>query len=57
MDQYTQLSIERFPDGVALVKLNDPPLNLLNPTMLAELQKVFDEMDRDDTMRAVCTDP
>lgn len=53
MDQYTQLSIERFPDGVALVKLNDPPLNLLNPTMLAELQKAFDEMDRDDTMRAV----
>ena len=53
MDQYTQLSIEKFPDGVALVRLNNPPLNLLNHTMLTELQSAFDEMDRDDAMRAV----
>ena len=53
MSKYDQLSIERFPDGVALVKLNNPPLNLLNPGLLRELCELFQELDRDDAMRAV----
>ena len=53
MSQYNQLSIERFPDGVALVKLQNPPLNLLNPGLLTELCELFEELDKDDALRAV----
>lgn len=53
MGAYKLLSIERFPDGVVLMRLNNPPLNLLTPELLSELRNAFDELDGDDTMRAV----
>ena len=53
MGVHKLLSMERFDDGVVLMRLNNPPLNLLNPEMLTELQNAFGELDADDSARAV----
>ena len=53
MKEYKFLTMERFEDGVVLMTLNNPPLNLMTPDLLFELKEVFKELSEDDTMRAV----
>ena len=53
MKEYKLLTMERFDDGVVLMTLNNPPLNLMSPDLLFELRDVFKELSEDDTMRAV----
>jgi enoyl-CoA hydratase len=46
------LQVER--DGhVAIVKFNNPPMNVLNPQLGRELKGVVDELSTDDSVRAV----
>lgn len=53
MNEYTLLKIQRFDDGVALVTMDRPPLNLMSPDMLYELRDALVELSADDSMRAV----
>ena len=53
MNEYKLLTMERFDDGVVLMTLNNPPLNLMSPDLLFELRDAFKELSEDDTMRAV----
>lgn len=53
MKEYKLLEIKQFDNGVALVTLARPPLNLLSPDLLMELTEAFDELAADDNMRAV----
>ena len=53
MKEYKLLTMERFDDGVVLMTLNNPPLNLMTPDLLFELRDVFKELSADDTTRAV----
>ena len=53
MNEYKLLKMERFNDGVVLMTLNNPPLNLMTPDLLFELRDAFSELGDDPTMRAV----
>jgi enoyl-CoA hydratase len=53
MSEYTLLKIQRFEDGVALVTLDRPPLNLMSPDMLYEVRDALVELGNDDTMRCI----
>lgn len=53
MKEYKLLKMERFDDGVVLMTLNNPPLNLMSPDLLFELRDVFEELSKDVDMRAV----
>ena len=53
MKEYSLLKLERFDDGVVLMTLNNPPLNLMSPDLLFELRAAFKELSEDMTMRAV----
>lgn len=53
MNEYKMLKIQRFDDGVALVTLDNPPLNLMSPDMLYEVRDAVTELGDDDTMRAI----
>lgn len=53
MNEYKLLKIQRFDDGVALITLDNPPLNLMSPDLLYALRDALVEMSADDTMRAV----
>ena len=53
MKEYTLLKIQRFDDGVALVTLDRPPLNLMNPDLLYETRDALKELADDDTMRCI----
>lgn len=53
MSEYTLLKVQRYDDGVALVTLDRPPLNLMSPELLYELRDALVELAADDTMRAV----
>ncbi len=44
---------ERRPDGVAIVTLNNPPLNLQTLGLMRELERAIMELDGDDGIRAV----
>jgi enoyl-CoA hydratase len=44
---------ESRPDGVALVRLNRPPLNPLSSALLAELREVADALGADASVKAV----
>jgi enoyl-CoA hydratase len=49
---YESLLIEK-EEGVAIVKLNRPPVNSLNVKAYTELYHAFDELDKDDSVQAV----
>ncbi len=53
MNDYKLLNVRRFDDGVALVTLNNPPLNLMSPDLLYELRDCVTELGDDDTMRCI----
>ena len=53
MNEYKLLKIRRFDDGVALITLDNPPLNLMSPDLLYALRDALVELSADDTMRAV----
>lgn len=53
MSEFTLLKIQRFPDGVALVTMDRPPLNLMSPEMLYEVRDAVTELGDDDTMRCI----
>ena len=53
MSEYTMLKIQRFDDGVALVTLDRPPLNLMSPELLYETRDALIELANDDTMRCI----
>lgn len=53
MKEYKLVKIDRFDDGVALVTLQNGPLNLMSPDLLFELRDLFQELSDDVTMRAV----
>ena len=53
MKEYKLLTMERFDDGVVLMTLNNPPLNLITPDLMFELRDALNELSADDTMRAV----
>ena len=53
MKEYKLLTIQRFEDGVALVTLNNPPLNLMSPDLLYEVRDCVTELGDDDTMRCI----
>lgn len=53
MNEYKMLNIQRFDDGVALVTLDNPPLNLMSPDMLYEVRDAVVELAADDTMRCL----
>lgn len=53
MNEYKMLKVQRFDDGVALVTLDRPPLNLMSPEFLYETRDVMVELSDDDTMRAI----
>ena len=53
MSEYTMLKIQRFDDGVALVTLDRPPLNLMSPDLLYETRDALVELGNDDTMRCI----
>ena len=52
MKEYTTLSCEK-KDGIAVVTMNRPPLNLLTYSLLKDLWNVIDELDADKDMRVV----
>ncbi len=45
--------VDRRDTGVALVMLNNPPLNIVTLGLAAELKDVFRKIDRDDDVRCV----
>jgi enoyl-CoA hydratase len=49
---YEYLTIEK-EEGVAVVKLNRPPVNSLNVDAYRELYNAFDELDKDSSVNAV----
>ncbi len=49
---YTTFS-RQDADGVARIVFNNPPLNLVTPTMIAELTRLLDELRADDAVRVV----
>ena len=53
MREYKLLTIDRKENGVLLVTLNRPPLNLMSPDLLFELKDFFNEANADDTLRAI----
>ncbi len=53
MNEYKLLKLQRFDDGVALVTLDNPPLNLMSPDMLYELRDTLVALGNDDTMRSI----
>ena len=53
MNEYSLLKLERFDDGVVLMTLDRPPLNLMNTDLLFELRDAFEELSADPDMRAV----
>lgn len=53
MKEYNLLKMERFDDGVVLMTLNNPPLNLMTPALLQELSEATQELSDDDTMRCI----
>ena len=50
--QYETLQVER-QDGVAVISISNPPMNVINLTMGLELDSVLDELAGDDSVRAV----
>lgn len=53
MNEYKMLKIQRFEDGVALVTMDNPPLNLMSPELLYEVRDALVELGEDDTMRCI----
>ena len=53
MKEYDLLKFERFDGGVMLITLNNPPLNLMTPALMQQLNDALKELSADDTMRAV----
>lgn len=53
MKEYKLVKIDRFDDGVALLTLQNGPLNLMSPDLLFELRDLFQELSDDVDMRAV----
>ena len=47
MSEYKLLTMEHFDDGVVLVTLNNPPLNLMSPDLLFELRDAFKELSEE----------
>lgn len=52
MPDYTTLRIE-VADAVAAVTFDNPPLNLVSPTMIEELDRLFEQLRGDDRVRVV----
>ena len=53
MKEYKLLKIDRYENGVLLVTLDRPPLNLMSPDLLFEIKDFFNEVNSDDTLRAI----
>lgn len=53
MKEYQFIKTERLDNGVIVLTLNRPPLNLISPAVLYELKSLFTELNEDDTLRAV----
>lgn len=53
MKEYDLLKLERFDDGVVLIRLNNPPLNLMTPALMQQLCDALQELANDNDMRAV----
>lgn len=53
MSETKLLHVERFDDGVALVTMDNPPLNLMSPTMIYTLRDTLLELGNDKDMRAI----
>lgn len=49
---YETLTVE-YPDGIAVITLNRPPVNAVNLTMQLELREVFDRFDENTSVGAV----
>ena len=47
------IDINTVADGVIAVRLDRPPVNALNPTFLAEIDRVFEALSADEAVRAV----
>lgn len=52
MPDYTTLRCD-VTDGVAAVILDNPPLNLVSPKMIEELDQLFEQLRDDDRVRVV----
>jgi enoyl-CoA hydratase/carnithine racemase len=53
MKEYDLLKLEHFDDGVVLISLNNPPLNLMTPALMQQLCDALQELANDNAMRAV----
>lgn len=53
MKEYSLLKLDRFDDGVVLMTLNNPPLNLMTPELMFELRDAYQELSDDPDIRAV----
>ena len=53
MKEYKLLKTQQFDDGVVLIELNNPPLNLITPDMQMELRSIFKELSDAPETRAV----
>jgi enoyl-CoA hydratase len=49
----TYISTERLGDAVALVTIDNPPMNALSSALLEELEAEIDALDADDGVRAI----
>jgi enoyl-CoA hydratase/carnithine racemase len=47
------INLETLAEGVIGLQLDRPPVNALNPTFLAEMHRVLEELTADDAVRAV----
>jgi len=52
MAEYQYLNLS-FEENVAIVTLNNPPVNSLKTDLLKELEQVFDELEKNEQVRAV----
>lgn len=48
-----KVHLETVDGGVTIARLDRPPVNALNPEWLAEIESVFEALERDDSVRAV----
>ena len=53
MSEYNLLKIQKFADGVALVTMDNPPLNLMSPEMIYQVRDALLEMGNDKAMRCI----
>jgi len=53
MNQYSMIDTKVYDNGVVLLTLNKPPVNAICHELLNQIRALFEEMNKDDTLRAV----